>query len=119
MPYMPSKAGVIHMVKHLAFELGEYRIRVNAILPGPFVTNIADGHLKNPVVRKAWDDATLMGRIADTWQIKPLSALSGVRRIELCDRHAHADRRRHGAGAVRVAGISAQAPFGSSEVENR
>jgi NAD(P)-dependent dehydrogenase (short-subunit alcohol dehydrogenase family) len=73
MPYMPSKAGVIHMVKHLAFELGEYRIRVNAILPGPFVTNIADGHLKDPVVRKAWDDATLMGNIADTWQIKPLA----------------------------------------------
>lgn len=73
MPYMPSKAGVIHMVKHLALELGEYKIRVNAILPGPFVTNIADGHLKNPVVRKAWDDATLMGRIADTYQIKPLA----------------------------------------------
>ncbi len=73
MPYMPSKAGVIHMVRHLAFELGEYRIRVNAILPGPFVTNIADGHLKDPVVRKAWDDATLMGSIADTYQIKPLA----------------------------------------------
>jgi NAD(P)-dependent dehydrogenase (short-subunit alcohol dehydrogenase family) len=73
MPYMPSKAGLIHMVKHLAFELGEYRIRVNAICPGPFVTNIADGHLKDPVVRKAWDDSTLMGRIADTWQIKPLA----------------------------------------------
>lgn len=73
MPYMPSKAGVIHMVKHLAFELGGFGIRVNAILPGPFVTNIADGHLKDPVVRKAWDDATLMGKIADTWQIKPLA----------------------------------------------
>ena len=73
MPYMPSKAGVIHMVKHMAFELGEYKIRVNAILPGPFVTNIADGYLKDPVVRKAWDESTLMGRIADTWQIKPLA----------------------------------------------
>ena len=73
MPYMPSKAGVIHMVKHMAFELGEYKIRVNAILPGPFVTNIADGYLKDPVVRKAWDDATLMGSIADTYQIKPLA----------------------------------------------
>jgi NAD(P)-dependent dehydrogenase (short-subunit alcohol dehydrogenase family) len=73
MPYMPSKAGVIHMVKHLAFELGEYRIRVNAICPGPFATNIADGYLKDPVVRKAWDESTLMGRIADTYQIKPLA----------------------------------------------
>ncbi|MCW2350411.1 MULTISPECIES: SDR family NAD(P)-dependent oxidoreductase [unclassified Sphingobium] len=73
MPYMPSKAGVSHMVRHLALELGAYQIRVNAILPGPFVTNIADGSLKDPVVRKAWDDATLMGRIAETYQIKPLA----------------------------------------------
>jgi NAD(P)-dependent dehydrogenase (short-subunit alcohol dehydrogenase family) len=73
MPYMPSKAGVSHMVKHLALELGQYQIRVNAILPGPFATNIGGGSLKDPVVRKAWDDATLMGRIADTYQIKPLA----------------------------------------------
>jgi len=61
------------MVRHLAFELGQYQIRVNAILPGPFVTNIADGSLKDPVVRKAWDESTLMGRIAETYQIKPLA----------------------------------------------
>jgi NAD(P)-dependent dehydrogenase (short-subunit alcohol dehydrogenase family) len=73
MPYMPSKAGVIHMVKHMALELGEYKIRVNAICPGPFATNIANGYLKDPVVRKAWDESTLMGRIADTYQIKPLA----------------------------------------------
>lgn len=73
MPYMPSKAGVSHMVRHMAFELGEYQIRVNAILPGPFVTNIADGSLKDPVVRKAWDESTLMGRIAEPYQIKPLA----------------------------------------------
>jgi NAD(P)-dependent dehydrogenase (short-subunit alcohol dehydrogenase family) len=73
MPYMPSKAGVSHMVKHMAFELAEYHIRVNAILPGPFVTNIADGSLKDPVVREAWDKSTPMGRIAETYQIKPLA----------------------------------------------
>ena len=73
MPYMPSKAGVSHMVRHMALELGEYQIRVNAILPGPFVTNIAGGSLKDPVVRKAWDDSTLMGRIAETYQLKPLA----------------------------------------------
>ncbi len=37
------------------------------------MTNIADGSLKDPVVRKAWDESTLMGRIADTYQIKPLA----------------------------------------------
>lgn len=73
MPYMPAKAGLSHMVRHLAFELAEYKIRVNAILPGPFVTNIADGSLKDPVVRKAWDESTPMGRIAETYQMKPLA----------------------------------------------
>jgi len=73
LPYMPAKAGVSHMVKHLAFELAEYKIRVNAILPGPFVTNIADGSLKDPVVREAWDKSTPMGRIAETYQMKPLA----------------------------------------------
>jgi NAD(P)-dependent dehydrogenase (short-subunit alcohol dehydrogenase family) len=45
MPYMAAKAGVLHMVRHIAFELAEYRIRVNAIAPGPFVTNIGGGWL--------------------------------------------------------------------------
>lgn len=73
LPYMPAKAGVSHMVKHLAFELAEYHIRVNAILPGPFVTNINNGSLKDPVVREAWDKSTPMGRIAETYQLKPLA----------------------------------------------
>jgi NAD(P)-dependent dehydrogenase (short-subunit alcohol dehydrogenase family) len=73
LPYMPAKAGVSHMVRHLAFELAEYHIRVNAILPGPFVTNINNGSLKDPVVREAWDKSTPMGRIAETYQLKPLA----------------------------------------------
>lgn len=73
MPYMPAKAGVAHMVRHVAYELAEYRIRVNAIAPGPFVTNIGGGWLRDPVVREAWDKAVPLGRIAETWQIKPLA----------------------------------------------
>jgi NAD(P)-dependent dehydrogenase (short-subunit alcohol dehydrogenase family) len=73
MPYMAAKAGVLHMVRHVAYELAEYRIRVNSIAPGPFVTNIGGGWLKDPVVREAWDKSTPMGRIAETWQIKPLA----------------------------------------------
>ena len=40
-PYMPAKAGVAHLVRQAAMELGRYNILVNAIAPGPFVTNIA------------------------------------------------------------------------------
>lgn len=73
MPYMAAKAGVLHMVRHVAYELAEFRIRVNAIAPGPFVTNIGGGWLKDPVVREAWDKSVPVGRIAETWQMKPLA----------------------------------------------
>jgi NAD(P)-dependent dehydrogenase (short-subunit alcohol dehydrogenase family) len=73
-PYMPAKAGVAHLVRHAALELAEYRIRVNAIAPGPFVTNIGGGWLKkDPVARKAWDAQVPLGSVAETFQIKPLA----------------------------------------------
>jgi NAD(P)-dependent dehydrogenase (short-subunit alcohol dehydrogenase family) len=76
MPYMPAKAGVLHMVRHLALELAEFRIRVNAIAPGPFVTNIGGGWVKkDPAVRAAWDAIVPLGKMAETDQIKPLALL--------------------------------------------
>jgi len=72
-PYMPAKAGVAHLVRNVALELAEFGIRVNAIAPGPFVTNIGGGALTDPVVRAAWDSRVPLGRIAETWQIKPLA----------------------------------------------
>lgn len=76
MPYHPAKAGVLHMVRALALELAEYRIRVNAIAPGPFVTNIGGGWAKNdPAVHKAFDASVPLGSMAETWQIKPLALL--------------------------------------------
>lgn len=72
--YMPAKAGVAHLVRHAALELAEFGIRVNAIAPGPFVTNIGGGWLKkDPVARKAWDAMVPVGAVAETWQIKPLA----------------------------------------------
>jgi NAD(P)-dependent dehydrogenase (short-subunit alcohol dehydrogenase family) len=71
--YMPAKAGVAHFVRQVAMELAEYRIRVNAIAPGPFVTNIGGGWLKDPVVRAAWDTKVPLGRMAEPYQIKPLA----------------------------------------------
>ncbi|HMT44468.1 MAG TPA: SDR family NAD(P)-dependent oxidoreductase [Chakrabartia sp.] len=76
LPYMPAKAGVKHLVRHAALELAEFRIRVNAIAPGPFVTNIGGGWLKkDPEARKAWDALMPMGSVAETCQIKPLALL--------------------------------------------
>ena len=76
LPYMPAKAGLLHMVRALGLELAEFGIRINAIAPGPFVTNIGGGWLKrDPDARKAWDAKVPLGRMAETDQIKPLALL--------------------------------------------
>jgi len=75
-PYMAAKAGVKHFMRHAAYELAAYGIRVNAIAPGPFVTNIGEGWVKkNPAAKKAWDELVPVGRMAETYQIKPLALL--------------------------------------------
>jgi NAD(P)-dependent dehydrogenase (short-subunit alcohol dehydrogenase family) len=72
-PYMPAKAGVSHLVRQLAMELGRYGILVNAICPGPFITNIAGGRMANADDRKAFTDWSVLGRMATTEEIKPLA----------------------------------------------
>lgn len=76
LPYMPAKAGILHMVRALGLELAEFGIRINAIAPGPFVTNIGGGWLKkDPTVRAAWDAIVPLGSVAETEQMKPLALL--------------------------------------------
>ena len=75
-PYMAAKAGVKHFMRHAAYELAAHGIRVNAIAPGPFVTNIGDGWVKkNPAAEAAWDELVPVGRMAETYQVKPLALL--------------------------------------------
>ena len=72
-PYMPAKAGVSHLVKQLAMELGKFQIRVNAICPGPFITNIAGGRMANAEDRQAFIRWSCLGRVAEAEEIKPLA----------------------------------------------
>jgi 3-oxoacyl-[acyl-carrier protein] reductase len=44
-PYCASKAAVVALTKNMALELGRYQIRVNAIAPGYFSTEINAGYL--------------------------------------------------------------------------
>lgn len=69
-PYMPAKAAAAHLVRQAALELAEYNILVNAIAPGPFITNIAGGHMRSPEVQKAFASLTPLGRVATTEEIK-------------------------------------------------
>ena len=71
--YMPAKAAVNHFVRHMAMELGAYGIRINCISPGPFITNIAGGRLRNAADRKAFESQSLLGRIGDPEEIKGLA----------------------------------------------
>ena len=73
--YMPAKAAVNHFVRHMAMELGAFGIRVNAILPGPFITNIAGGRLRNKADRAAFESQSLIGRIGEVEDIKGLALL--------------------------------------------
>jgi NAD(P)-dependent dehydrogenase (short-subunit alcohol dehydrogenase family) len=71
--YMPAKAGVDHLVRNAAMELAAHGILVNCISPGPFITNIAGGRLKNKADREAFEAQSLMGRIAYPDEIKGLA----------------------------------------------
>jgi len=71
--YMPAKAGVDHFVRHMGMELGAYGILVNSINPGPFMTNIAGGRLRNAADRRAFEAQSLIGRIGDVEDIKGLA----------------------------------------------
>ena len=63
-PYVVSKGGVGMLVKQAARELAPHGILVNAIAPGPVITNIGGGRLKDPDARAPFDELTPIGRIA-------------------------------------------------------
>lgn len=52
-PYVAAKAGAAQLVRQAALELAEYNILVNAIAPGPVVTNISGGRLQDKDVQAA------------------------------------------------------------------
>ncbi|MGQ0731261.1 SDR family NAD(P)-dependent oxidoreductase [Acidovorax sp.] len=63
--YATSKGAVSHMVRQYALELARYNILVNAISPGPVVTNIGGGRLKSADARRPFEQAAPLGRIAE------------------------------------------------------
>lgn len=73
MPYMPAKAGAAHLVRQAAMELAKYNILVNAIAPGPFLTNIGGGHYNDPATVKAFSRSVPLHRIAPTEEIQGLA----------------------------------------------
>jgi NAD(P)-dependent dehydrogenase (short-subunit alcohol dehydrogenase family) len=62
-PYSASKAGVHHLTRHLARELGPKSITVNAIAPGPFESKMMAFALDDPDMRAAVAASSPLGRI--------------------------------------------------------
>jgi NAD(P)-dependent dehydrogenase (short-subunit alcohol dehydrogenase family) len=60
--YCVAKAGVEMLMKHLASELGNYRINVNAILPGVIETAITAEKMKQSAIRNMLVRQTPVGR---------------------------------------------------------
>jgi NAD(P)-dependent dehydrogenase (short-subunit alcohol dehydrogenase family) len=74
--YTAAKAAVANIVRHAAVELAPYNVRVNAIAPGPFMTNIAGGRLHtDPEVVKKFAAMVPLGRLAQPDEIKGLALL--------------------------------------------
>lgn len=74
--YTAAKSAVIGMVRHAAVELAPYNVRVNAIAPGPFLTNIAGGRLhREPDIAKRFAESVPLGRMAQPDEIKGLALL--------------------------------------------
>jgi NAD(P)-dependent dehydrogenase (short-subunit alcohol dehydrogenase family) len=72
--YAATKAAVINLVRQAAMELAPHNVMVNAIAPGPFLTNIAGGRLhRDPDAVKMFEAMVPLGRIARTDEIKGLA----------------------------------------------
>ena len=79
-PYIATKAAVHNVVRQAAIELAPFDVRVNAIAPGPFLTNIRGGIMrKDPEVAKRIAATVPLGRVAKTDEIKGLALLLASR----------------------------------------
>jgi NAD(P)-dependent dehydrogenase (short-subunit alcohol dehydrogenase family) len=74
--YAATKAAVNNLVRQAALELAPYNVLVNAIAPGPFLTNIASGRLhREPETVQKFADMVPLGRIARPDELKGLALL--------------------------------------------
>lgn len=74
--YIATKAAMGNVVRQAAIELAPFNVRVNAIAPGPFFTNIRGGVMfRDPTVVERFSAMVPMGRCAQPDEIKGLALL--------------------------------------------
>ena len=73
--YCASKAAVEMLMKHMAAELGNYRINVNAILPGVIETGMTTPMLRDERMKRMLIRETPVGRWGQPQDIADVAAL--------------------------------------------
>ena len=79
-PYTPysytiAKAGVVNFTKQAAHDLARWNVRVNAIAPGPFKTNLGGGGPTSAEAESMWKAVVPLGRMGNPSEIKGLALL--------------------------------------------
>jgi NAD(P)-dependent dehydrogenase (short-subunit alcohol dehydrogenase family) len=75
--YNASKGALVNLTRHLAAQWGPRGVRVNALEPGYFPTDMT-GHLTDPDQRARIEQRTLLGRVPDLAELDgPLLFLAG------------------------------------------
>jgi NAD(P)-dependent dehydrogenase (short-subunit alcohol dehydrogenase family) len=74
LPSACAKAGVVALTRSLAVEWGRYRIRVNAIAPGPFPTEGAFSRLMLPGMEESALTRIPLGRFGEHEELANLAA---------------------------------------------
>lgn len=73
--YVASKAAVVNLVRQAALDLAPHNVRVNAIAPGPFRTNIGGRGPRDPAVDARWARTIPLGRMGDPEEVQGLALL--------------------------------------------
>jgi NAD(P)-dependent dehydrogenase (short-subunit alcohol dehydrogenase family) len=74
-PYCASKAGLVQLTRVLALELARHGIRVNAVCPGYFATEMNEVFFASPTGQEIIQRAIPMRRLGDPAEIGPLVVL--------------------------------------------
>ena len=73
--YTIAKAAVVNFMKQAAHDLARWNVRVNAIAPGPFKTNLGGGGPMPPEAEARWNSVIPLGRMGDPSEIRGLALL--------------------------------------------
>src|SRR6516165_705291 len=73
--YTIAKAAVVNFTKQAAHDLARWNVRVNAIAPGPFKTNLGGGGPTSPEAEALWNAVIPLGRMGNTSEIRGLALL--------------------------------------------